>query len=128
MSEECATTEINGGTPAVSHLVFATASTALTSQASLATAKQVTAGSSGTWSVAIGDAALLVGYVFAMPRPEIVWAANIIDPTALARARALKVLESWREPHETDDQAAAFRQLKKGLNESRLGQRSFFPD
>jgi len=48
--------------------------------------------------------------------------------TAQARARAVEILRSWLEPHESDDQAAAFRQLKDDLNESRSGQRKLFRD
>lgn len=47
---------------------------------------------------------------------------------AQTRARALAILQSWLEPHESDDQVAAFRQLKEDLKESRRGQRRLFPD
>jgi len=45
-----------------------------------------------------------------------------------SRAHALTILRSWLEPHESDDQAEAFRQLKEDLDESRRGQRKLFPD
>jgi hypothetical protein len=44
------------------------------------------------------------------------------------RTQALEILRSWLEPHESDDQVAALRQLKDDLNESRHGQRKLFRD
>jgi hypothetical protein len=66
----------------------------------------------------------------AAPAAETLVAAGeaIPDQAAQARARALTILRSWLEPHESDDQATAFRQLKEELNAGRRGQRKLYPD
>ncbi len=75
--------------------------------------------------------ATLYGYVFNSGARD-ASAQRAIQATSSGefakRERALAVMRSWLEPHESDDQAAAFRQLKEDLNEARRGQRRLFPD